>query len=449
MFFRIATVATDRKLIELSSPSSGEDRENIFTLVVGQNATGKSRLLRKVVSQFIFKGQGSPRDRYIHNNPGASWKYYGELSPHQDVVLDALSIAAPTNVIAVSTGRHDRFPSPNYTRKNAIITDYHYIAPSGGGSLSSLTPSLIAIIEGLQDYDRKSDRLAEIFTYLDFAPIMDIKFAFDTSGVDPYWKKTPSRNVDLLKDDLFLHSLDPVKIDIMEKYSRFHDYASSKNKFNLEINLSRRHIGEQFEVLSDLVELLKAGLVRISDLTLSQLTTGNRLRLSQASSGQQCMLTMILGIAGAIQHGSLICIDEPEISLHPKWQEDIIAQLQAAFSDYKGCHFIIATHSPQIVSGLTTSNGFVLSLEDNKLYHSGEYAKKSADYQLAQIFRAPGQGNEYLIRLALTLLSKLAKRERLGDDDLLRSQWLMEIQSEISDTDPVWHLIEQVRILGA
>lgn len=448
MVFRIATVATDRKVLQLSTPSARSGQENLFTLIVGQNASGKSRLLRKIVSQFIFEGQGSPRDRYIGHNPGVSWNYYQSLSPHDDIGLEQFSESVPSNVIAVSTGRHDRFPSPNYLKRKSTAIDYHYIAPSGGGSLSSLTRSLIAIIGGLQDSYRKPAKLVDILTYLDFAPILDFKFVFDASGADSSWKNTPARSANLLENDLFMHSLDQSQREIMEKYRRFHDYASTKNKFNIEINLSQHHFGHQFEELADLVELLRFGLVKISDLTLIQMNAGSRLRLSQASSGQQCMLTMVLGIAGAIQHESLICIDEPEISLHPKWQEDIIDQLQSAFSDYKGCHFIIATHSPQIVSGLTTTNGFVLSLADDRLYRPEDYAKKSADYQLAQIFKAPGLGNEYLIRQALTLLGKLSKRERLNEEDALKLHSLVNIQSEIADTDPVWHLIEQVKMLG-
>ncbi|MCY1292608.1 AAA domain, putative AbiEii toxin, Type IV TA system [compost metagenome] len=160
------------------------------------------------------------------------------------------------------------------------------------------------------------------------------------------------------------------------------------------------------------------------------------------------MLTMILGIAGAIKDDSLICIDEPEISLHPRWQADIVRQLQTVFEEYQGCHFIIATHSPQIVSGLTTENGYVLSLEDRKFYRSDEYARRSADFQLAEIFNTPGHNNEYLIRIALTLLTKLSNEQPLTNVDRQKIEWLSIIGKDLSDKDPVFHLINQVRMLG-
>jgi len=156
---------------------------------------------------------------------------------------------------------------------------------------------------------------------------------------------------------------------------------------------------------------------------------------------------MILGIAGSIQDNSLICIDEPEISLHPEWQTDIIGQLQKAFSGYEGCHFIIATHSPQIVAGLTIKNGFILDLEAQQIHRSRDHSNRSADFQLAEVFNAPGLNNEYLIRISLSILSKLAKRQELTPDESEKISMLANIRECLSDIDPVRHLVDQVLAL--
>lgn len=201
------------------------------------------------------------------------------------------------------------------------------------------------------------------------------------------------------------------------------------------------------QTIDELIPFLKSGLIKIFDITLIKLVDKSRLRLSQASSGQQCMLTIMLGIAGAIKNGSLICVDEPEISLHPQWQTNLVKQLQEVFSDFTGCHFVIATHSPQLVSGLTSTNGYVLNLEDKELHHSFDYAKRSADFQLAEVFHTPGQNNEYLLRVALLLLTKLSRREELCHEDRESLNRLISIRKRMSDTDPVYHLIGQVEAL--
>lgn len=159
------------------------------------------------------------------------------------------------------------------------------------------------------------------------------------------------------------------------------------------------------------------------------------------------MLLMFLGIAAVIKDNSLICIDEPEISLHPRWQAEFIGILQKAFSNYRGCHFLIATHSPQLVSGLTSSSGFVADLETKSLLLPDEYAKKSADYQLSEVFHEPGFKNEYLTRVLLVILSKLVKGECISNEDKSRLRTIEHARSRLDDADPVLHLLDQVKMM--
>jgi ABC-type transport system involved in cytochrome c biogenesis ATPase subunit len=63
------------------------------------------------------------------------------------------------------------------------------------------------------------------------------------------------------------------------------------------------------------------------------------------SSGQQQILSLIAAVR-RMESGSLILIDEPEISLHMDWQEIVIAELQAPLD---GSRLLVATHSPDIV----------------------------------------------------------------------------------------------------
>ena len=65
------------------------------------------------------------------------------------------------------------------------------------------------------------------------------------------------------------------------------------------------------ELIKSLHTLLKLNLVRLMDVRLHKLEFGP-MSLRRASSGEQCMLVIMLGIAGNINDGSLIFIDEPE-----------------------------------------------------------------------------------------------------------------------------------------
>tara|TARA_B110000003_G_scaffold275944_1_gene320129 strand:- start:859 stop:2529 length:1671 start_codon:yes stop_codon:yes gene_type:complete len=63
------------------------------------------------------------------------------------------------------------------------------------------------------------------------------------------------------------------------------------------------------------------------------------------SSGQKQVLALISAVRNA-PPGSLILIDEPEISLHVDWQERLVEQLHSPLIDSR---LLIATHSPDIV----------------------------------------------------------------------------------------------------
>ena len=63
--------------------------------------------------------------------------------------------------------------------------------------------------------------------------------------------------------------------------------------------------------------------------------------------------------------GALVLIDEPETSLHPKWQRKYVQFLTDVF-DGLDIQFIIATHSPYILQGLKNSNSICYKIDRNK-----------------------------------------------------------------------------------
>ena len=65
------------------------------------------------------------------------------------------------------------------------------------------------------------------------------------------------------------------------------------------------------------------------------------------SSGEQHFIVQVITLLMKAEPGSLILIDEPELSYHPAWQMDYLKNLKriAEIGHYQ---FILATHSPQI-----------------------------------------------------------------------------------------------------
>jgi predicted ATP-binding protein involved in virulence len=113
--------------------------------------------------------------------------------------------------------------------------------------------------------------------------------------------------------------------------------------------------------------------VRRSPTLRMTVTKGDReLLVNQLSDGEKCLLAMVGDIArrlsianpgldDPLQGEGVILIDELELHLHPKWQRGIIPKLTETFPN---CQFIVATHSPQIISDVQPESIFILKSTD-------------------------------------------------------------------------------------
>lgn len=77
-------------------------------------------------------------------------------------------------------------------------------------------------------------------------------------------------------------------------------------------------------------------------------TRGTPIPLESLSSGEQHELVLSFELLFRVKRGSLILIDEPELSLHVAWQHRFLEDLRR-ISELAGLDFLVATHSPQII----------------------------------------------------------------------------------------------------
>lgn len=67
------------------------------------------------------------------------------------------------------------------------------------------------------------------------------------------------------------------------------------------------------------------------------------------SDGEKQVLAKVFPLFAADVKGRVILMDEPESSLHPSWQGYLLPVLRRC-AEANDCQFILATHSPQIIS---------------------------------------------------------------------------------------------------
>lgn len=98
--------------------------------------------------------------------------------------------------------------------------------------------------------------------------------------------------------------------------------------------------------------------------------------ISKLSAGYQSLLWMIMDLAYRVcllnpelenksQIRGIVLIDEVDMHLHPKWQWNIVQALRKTFENVQ---FIIATHSPIVISATKDANLSLLDEEQKVTY---------------------------------------------------------------------------------
>jgi predicted ATP-binding protein involved in virulence len=143
------------------------------------------------------------------------------------------------------------------------------------------------------------------------------------------------------------------------------DFSSLRNTIDENkkvLSIYIRDVEEKLRVFDDLtskIDLLRKIIKKkflYKELKISKqegfvFETSNHKKISPTSlsSGEQHELVLFYQLLFDVKPNSLILIDEPEISLHVKWQTEFIDDLQEIIK-IAGFDTLIATHSPQIIN---------------------------------------------------------------------------------------------------
>jgi len=469
MSFKLISAAFLNRKILLSEDV--DDDNNIYTLITGKNGLGKTRLLNFIIYHFI-KNSLKKTSYHYRYHLSDDFDMYDKITNY---TLEYTQ--SPTKIIVHTNSKFNKFPD-SYS-----IAEKNYINISENSPRHRSPNNIFERILFSKDINLKS--VNDTLSYLGYASKIRFKInVLSDSSTSGYLNKMTAMHENILKILNFDLTKPPQKFKKNEKKLLSILYYLNERGVktptldelkNLYILIEQKKILDYFHAVtislesnkydygflekSDFNLLLKFNLIAIYDIFLDlkdnntnylflDKKSENGVSFYSLSSGQKSIINTLLGISGVIENNCLVCIDEPEISLHPEWQNEIIQKIQEAFSEKKGCHFLIATHSPQVVSGLNCENGFILDLENDITYKSNIYSKKSADYQLAKLFNAPGYNNEYIIKISLYLLSKIKDRVSFNSSDLHNISELKKFQESLKEDDPVHYLVKEVLSLS-
>lgn len=477
-----ANAARQRPFLDVAFAESPRDlyQPSWVTVLIGKNGVGKSRLLAGIANMFDAIERGTGRKRrddhllshltYSCDNivcdvvsDGAyriSASINGEPCPLSDLPL-------PSRVIALTTTPFDKFrvPASVITRSGIQHESrelYAYLGLRDRSGRASTTAAIFRALEGLfeasrSDIERRA-RVAEVFGFLGYRPSVEITYELSNIGIIE--QLVHGEPVEKLRDDdgrkgIYLRPFDrlverdPSIINEMREISREAlDRSKDGRVFRVRVDFEGMSPDDSF---TRHVQLLRrAGLLRMRAVEIQRSSDGTVLDLKLASSGELGIVTGFLGLASVIEDGSLIFIDEPEISLHPEWQTRYVDLLRQTFGAFRGCHFILATHSPLILSDISPDTSNVVSLDPNRgqAEDADEFAGQSSDYLLVNAFHVAGKNNLYLKQEVIKALRLAAEGKASSQEFTETVSAMVELLPSMDADSPVANLIRELQSAG-
>ena len=121
-----------------------------------------------------------------------------------------------------------------------------------------------------------------------------------------------------------------------------------------------KEINEIFEILD--LDIKISGISKnAKSIPIFTNSSGDKFDINELSSGEKQLFLRTLAIKMLNPENSIILIDEPELSLHPKWQQRIVDVYRKIG---KNNQIIIATHSPHILGSVRKENIMLLDKDD-------------------------------------------------------------------------------------
>ena len=413
---KIVETNLDDQRISLHPLDDIESIQNSFTIIIGSNNSGKSRLLKKII----------------------------QISSDENYSFD--------KIIGFSTAHFNKLPTPfkineNYIKFSTNPADFIF----GQDKYSKDLDKYEKIIDDYIKNNEVDFFLKNNISSLHINQLFEIFISSNKDQVQKYndWK--------IISKFLNLPESIEFKVTQSSHFKKLKKYLednknTSSQKLDKLVNNKTYNFSlqEMFALDKKIIELLQLRLLSITKIAYQH--ESKSLPLTSLSSGQLSILTLGLALISSIQNNSLICIDEPELNLHPEWQTEIIKLIELLSKKYTGCQFFIATHSPQIISNINSENSYILNLNQNTLTISTKFKDKSSDFQLSQAFNFPGNNNEFLIRKLIIILNKLNTEEDFILDneskELLQHISLLLKGQKIDQEDKVkilFNLVESYR----
>ena len=140
----------------------------------------------------------------------------------------------------------------------------------------------------------------------------------------------------------------------------FYDFLKNEDYRPSEV---REHFNEYMhQILGDLDVGFKYSHLDRDDNVWFVNDAGEEFEIKDLSTGEKTILSKVIYLYFLGYKDKIILIDEPELSLHPSWQNRVL-KIYESYALKNNCQIILATHSPQIIA--SAKNEYIRVLRKN------------------------------------------------------------------------------------
>lgn len=449
----------------------------VVTLIIGTNGAGKSRALGIITEIFGALQSESIRKNLQYDRYSLRYNLDGNLNEieinNRQIVVhknnelinsDEQSFEKqlfPNKVLALSFMVNDKF-SFNLGQDSRYV----YLgmrAASNAIWTSSFNTKVAEYILNLAGNQKLWPIMYAIAEYLEICAKVKISFEFDSKIASlektEYYSK--SKWMDMLResanelDDQNTYRKDSIKRLSDSDYEELAIFLTNtfqgKKSIQLDLIIEETSNQQEIDIIQEKYRLIR--ILRdfkfVKNISLSLMKNDEWFSFDDASSGEKNILYSVFAIENNIESDSIILIDEPEISLHPNWQMKYIGFLKRLFKKYSSCQFVIATHSPYLVSDLDINSSSLILAN----FENGKCISKNIDYStyawsveniLYNVFKVRTTGNAYFEMDLREVISYIREDNR---DRLPRIRELYEKLSKYTfcESDPLLKILDEVK----
>ena len=179
------------------------------------------------------------------------------------------------------------------------------------------------------------------------------------------FQKVQKAQTNFKKEYSFINIVDSYEIKDIPSYIATRISKVANEEENLTMGQVRKKVFAEINGIFKILELdVKLSEISKDENSMPIFTdsSGKKFGINELSSGEKQLFLRTLAIKMLEPENSIIMIDEPELSLHPKWQQKIVDVYRKIGRNNQ---IILATHSPHILGSVEKENIILLEKNEN------------------------------------------------------------------------------------